>query len=176
MYLILKLAPAASANGWSCIKPICYNFTTVVSFWLSTQFCRTIYIHISMIWFNSLGCCWELKPQENPILRQKKKPTRTRKFRHCGICNLFVLPETVPAPFWEPPHLIQGHRQTMRSSSKAVLNAMQLFPWRSELSMGPWRNQGFAVLTFSHDFLNLQSCRVLWNSSIPYGAAAPHLS
>lgn len=74
MYLILKLAPAASANGWSCIKPMCYDFTTVVSFWLSTQFCRTIYIHISMIWFNSLGCCWELKPQENPILRQKKTP------------------------------------------------------------------------------------------------------
>ena len=71
MYLLWKLD---SARGYSCLKPICYDFTTTVSFWLSTCFCRTIHIHtyIYMSRFNSLCCCWELKPLENPILRQKQ--------------------------------------------------------------------------------------------------------
>lgn len=65
-----------------------------------------ICIYIYKNRFNSVGCCWELKPLENPIFRQKQHENKKTE----TLWDLFwcsqglrvpVLPETVPTPFWD---------------------------------------------------------------------------
>ena len=67
-----------------------------------------LFICIYMNTFNSLGCCWELKPLENPIFRQKRHENKKIQtpwdlfWRFQGL-RVPVAPGTVPTPFWEAP-------------------------------------------------------------------------
>lgn len=147
----------------------------MVSFWLSTCFCRTVYIHIYMNWFNSLGCCWELVTRKSYFQTEttwEQENSDTVGFVWCfwGLWTPFP-PETVPASFGEIPQL-QRHGEIIYSSNKGTLNVVHLFLWRIEILTGPRSTRYLWCWPFPLPLLkktktktnkNHRNCRMLWN-------------